>query len=60
MSPGGCPLESSMLREAIRGDKVPLVKEGIDRTKFNKAPNLPFNLRLQDFEIAMQDVYDFF
>jgi hypothetical protein len=39
---------------------VPLIKEAVDRTKFNKAANLPFNLRLQDFEIAMQDVYDFF
>jgi hypothetical protein len=42
------------------GEKVPLVKEAVDRTKFNKAANLPFNLRLQDFDIAMQDVYDFF
>jgi hypothetical protein len=39
---------------------VPLVKEVVDRTKFNRAANLPFNLRLQDFDIAMQDVYDFF
>jgi hypothetical protein len=39
---------------------VPLVREIVDRTKFNKAANLPFNLCLQDFEIAMQDVYDFF
>jgi hypothetical protein len=42
------------------GAKVSLVKETVDRTKFNKAANLPFNLRLQDFDIAMQDVYDFF
>jgi hypothetical protein len=28
--------------------------------KFNAAANLPFELRLKDFEIAMQDVYDFF
>ncbi|HUZ30951.1 MAG TPA: hypothetical protein VMV19_02405 [Xanthobacteraceae bacterium] len=27
---------------------------------FNKALELPFELRLKDFEIAMQDVYDFF
>jgi len=27
---------------------------------FNKAIKLPFELRLKDFEIAMQDVYDFF
>jgi hypothetical protein len=39
---------------------VPLVKAVIDRTKFNPAAHLPFNLRLADFEIAMQDAYDFF
>lgn len=39
---------------------MPLVRETVDRTKFNNAANLPYNLRLQDFEIAMQDVYDFF
>lgn len=39
---------------------MPLVKEIVDRTKFNQAAKLPFNLRLQDFEIAMQDAYDFF
>ena len=39
---------------------MPLVRETVDRTKFNSAVSLPFNLRLQDFEIAMQDVYDFF
>jgi hypothetical protein len=27
---------------------------------FNPAAELPFELRLKDFEIAMQDVYDFF
>jgi len=27
---------------------------------FNRAIKLPFELRLKDFEIAMQDVYDFF
>lgn len=27
---------------------------------FNKGVELPYNLRLKDFELAMQDVYDFF
>ncbi len=27
---------------------------------FNRAVNLPFQLRLEDFELAMQDVYDLF
>ena len=32
----------------------------VDRTKFNPAPDLPYQLRVTDFESAMQDVYDFF
>lgn len=31
-----------------------------DDTKFNPNAELPFNLRLEDFKMAMQDVYDFF
>ena len=30
------------------------------RDHFNAAASLPFQLRLEDFEIAMQDVYDLF
>jgi hypothetical protein len=32
----------------------------VERTKFNKVAQLPYELRLRDFEMAMQDVYDFF
>lgn len=32
----------------------------IDATKFNAKANLPFELRLKDFELALQDVCDFF
>jgi hypothetical protein len=39
---------------------MPLVKALIDRDAFNPDAELPFNLRLADFEIAMQDAYDFF
>jgi hypothetical protein len=31
----------------------------IDSTKFNMDAHLPYELRLKDFEIAMQDIYDF-
>ena len=31
-----------------------------DLTKFNTDLQLPYSLRLKDFELAMQDVYDFF
>jgi hypothetical protein len=39
---------------------MPLVKQTIDMAAFNPNANLPFQLRLKDFELAMQDVYDFF
>jgi hypothetical protein len=37
-----------------------VVRNQPDATKFNQTANLPFELRLKDFELAMQDVYDFF
>jgi hypothetical protein len=39
---------------------VALKKAKLDPACFNDDADLPFNLRLQDFSIAMQDVYDFF
>jgi hypothetical protein len=36
------------------------IKQTVDGTAFNHKISLPFELRLKDFEIAMQDVYDFF
>ncbi len=35
-------------------------KEAVNTSAFNQKAQLPFQLRLKDFEIAMQDVYDFF
>lgn len=35
-------------------------KPAIDRSQFNESRTLPYELRIQDFEVAMQDVYDFF
>lgn len=37
-----------------------LKHEIVDSAGFNKDARLPFELRVKDFEIAMQDVYDFF
>ena len=37
-----------------------LRKNTIDPAKFNPQAGLPFELRLKDFELTMQDVYDFF
>jgi hypothetical protein len=35
-------------------------RETVDRSKFNQSIQLPHQLRIGDFESAMQDVYDFF
>src|ERR1044071_3878474 len=40
--------------------KGPIRRNVVDRTKFNENAALPFALRLEDFALAMQDVYDFF
>lgn len=37
-----------------------IVRNEIRQDGFNKNAALPFQLRLKDFELAMQDVYDFF
>jgi hypothetical protein len=35
-------------------------RNAVDETKFNSALRLPYELRLKDFELAIQDVYDFY
>jgi hypothetical protein len=37
-----------------------IVRNTVDVSKFNPNAALPFELRPQDFQMAMQDVYDFF
>ena len=37
-----------------------ITKSEVDRNAFNPAHPLPYELRISDFESAMQDVYDFF
>ena len=39
---------------------MPIQRNHPDQTKFNPNATLPFELRLNDFAMAMQDVYDFF
>lgn len=39
---------------------MPIVKNQPDLTKFNRGANFPYELRAVDFQLAMQDVYDFF
>lgn len=37
-----------------------VTRKDVDRSRFNGKAILPFQLRLDDFALAMQDVYDFF
>src|SRR5271165_7032074 len=41
-------------------ENLQIVRNQADAARFNHSAKLPFNLRLQDFQMAMQDVYDFF
>ncbi len=38
---------------------MPVVARTVESDKFNRSLELPYSLRLKDFEAAMQDVYDF-
>ncbi|MCE2722569.1 MAG: hypothetical protein ACK5YU_05135 [Burkholderiales bacterium] len=37
-----------------------IVRNQVEAEKFNRLRQLPFQLRVADFQLAMQDVYDFF
>ncbi|MGB8060610.1 MAG: hypothetical protein WCF26_01785 [Candidatus Sulfotelmatobacter sp.] len=39
---------------------MPIVRNQPDLAKFNRDANLPYELRIADFQLALQDVYDFF
>lgn len=39
---------------------MPIERSQVDTTQLNREAELPYELRLQDFQMAMQDVYDFF
>jgi len=39
---------------------MPIERNTVEHTKFNRMAQLPYELRFQDFEMAMQDAYDFF
>ena len=39
---------------------MPISRNIVDRAKFNSSAMLPYELRIGDFESAIQDVYDFF
>ena len=37
-----------------------ITRNTVDRSKLNASATLPYQLRIEDFQMAMQDVYDFF
>lgn len=39
---------------------MPIIRAQPDITKFNADLELPYELRIHDFQLAMQDIYDFF
>ncbi|MBN1919264.1 MAG: hypothetical protein JW889_15275 [Verrucomicrobia bacterium] len=39
---------------------MPILRNTVDAARLNTAAVLPYELRLQDFQMAVQDVYDFF
>jgi hypothetical protein len=39
---------------------MPFARNNVEIDKFNTNAILPFELRIQDFQMALQDVYDFF
>ncbi len=39
---------------------MPITRQEVSTTGFNNKIELPYQLRLQDLQMAMQDVYDFF
>lgn len=48
------------LRQLKMENPMPISRNMVDTTKFNKNAILPYELRAQDFQLAMHDVYDFF
>lgn len=39
---------------------MPVIRNSLDPAKLNGSATLPYELRLEDFRLAIQDVYDFF
>jgi hypothetical protein len=52
-------LEISLVGE-LRMASMAINHNVVEEAKYNHAARLPYELRLRDFQMAMQDVYDFF
>ncbi len=46
--------------DSIYAEGMPITRQRVRADAFTPTPSLPYELRLIDFESAMQDVYDFF
>jgi hypothetical protein len=46
--------------QKLRMAAMAIIHNVVVEAKFNQAAHLPYELRLHDFQMAMQDVYDFF
>lgn len=46
--------------ECIGSNDMKVRRNIVDISKFNRLAELPYELRVEDFQMAMQDVYDFF
>ena len=44
----------------MKDQRADPLRNAVDASCFNAQAMLPFELRLKDVELAMQDVYDFF
>jgi hypothetical protein len=52
--------EENILQSAKIKPRSSIRRNVVISTKFNKNADLPYELRIADFQMAMQDVYDFF
>ncbi len=49
-----------LFQHPVRWESMATIRNTPETDKFNRSATLPFELRLKDFELAMQDIYDFF
>jgi hypothetical protein len=56
----GSDMSATITASRARETTMTVRRNQIDQSKFNREAVLPFQLRLDDFALAMQDVYDFF
>jgi len=60
--PADASLIAALIQRTVEsgGPMPPVRRQEVDRSKLNRQAELPYELRVEDFALAMQDVYDFF